>query len=340
MFYSFFKNFLLLIVLLISHNSISEEIGNINSNKNEIPEIKIGAYITSLYDINQSRGTYSADIWIWAISDIKSKYKLEDFLEINYFSNEFMRTFSGYNKEKIDGKYIIEQKKVQGTFLHDFDMRDFPFDKQYLKFSFEDSTNDSSKVRYVADLKSGYDKSISIDGWIIKKIVAQEVNKNYDTNFGIYTKPSTVQYSQVEVTTELVRDSAAIFFKLTIGLLIAVLVALTSCLMPTHSGDIFSGRMGLLGGALIAAVVNQQFADSSQGNTTTVTLIDKLHMLGMFMMIVLLAVTARSRMLFEIYKNEEKSSKLDYTALAVCTILFFGSTLYFVLSAIYKATEI
>jgi len=340
MIYSFVKSLVFTIILFIANNCICEEI-NLNKLKNtEIPEIKVGAYITSLYDINQSRGTYSADIWIWAISDIKSKYKLEDFLEINYFSNEFMRTFSGYNKEKIDSKYKIEQKKVQGTFLHDFDMRDFPFDKQYLKFSFEDSTNDSSKVRYVADLKSGYDKSISIDGWIIEKIVVQEGNKNYDTNFGIYTRPSTVQYSQVEVTIELIRDSVAIFSKLTIGLLIAVLVALTSCLMPTHSSDIFSGRMGLLGGALIAAVVNQQFADSSQGNTTTVTLIDKLHMLGMFMMIVLLAVTARSRMLFEIYNNEEKSSKLDCTALAVCTILFFGSAICFVLSAIYKTTEI
>jgi hypothetical protein len=104
MIYSFGRSLVLTIIFLIANNCICEEI-NLNKLKNtEIPEIKVGAYITSLYDINQSRGTYSADIWIWAISDIESKYKLEDFLEINYFSNEFMRTFSGYNKEKIDIK--------------------------------------------------------------------------------------------------------------------------------------------------------------------------------------------------------------------------------------------
>jgi hypothetical protein len=58
------------------------------------------------------------------------------------------------------------------------------------------------------------------------------------------------------------------------------------------------------------------------------------------MMILLLAVTVRSRMLFEIYKSYGKTSKLDLVSLLVCAILFFGITLCLVLSSLYKATEI
>jgi len=108
-------------------------------------EVKIGAYLTSLYDINQSRGTFSADLWVWALSNPKSNYKIEEALEINYISNEFPRTFSGYYTEPVTPDVKIEQRKIQGVFLHDFDMENFPFDKQRLKISFEDSSNDLTK---------------------------------------------------------------------------------------------------------------------------------------------------------------------------------------------------
>ena len=300
-------------------------------------EVKIGAYLTSLYNINQSRGTFSADLWIWALSNPKTNYKIEEALEINYISNEFPRTFSGYYTEPVTPGVKIEQRKIQGVFLHDFDMENFPFDKQRLKISFEDSSNDLTKMVYTADTQSGYDPAISIDGWIIQNLTATQEVKEYNSNFGVFTKPDHVQYSRIVVTAELMRDSSAIFLKLTLGLLIAVLVALCSCLMPTHSEDIFSGRMGLLGGALIAAVVNQQFADASQGNTTTVTLVDKLHMLGMFVMITLLGATSQSRRLYELHSDGTASKRFDLQALSACSALFFGVSMALVALAIHKA---
>jgi hypothetical protein len=51
----------------------------------------------------------------------------------------------------------------------------------------------------------------------------------------------------------------------------------------------------LLGGALLAVVVNQQFADAKSGDTTAVTLIDALHMLGSLSLLLLFIATFVSR---------------------------------------------
>jgi hypothetical protein len=67
--------------------------------------------------------------------------------------------------------------------------------------------------------------------------------------------------------------------------------------MSTESDDLYSARLGLLGATLLAVVVNQQFADSKVGQTTTVTLIDSLHMLGFAVVFLLFISSIFSRKL-------------------------------------------
>jgi hypothetical protein len=121
--------------------------------------------------------------------------------------------------------------------------------------------------------------------------------KSYETNFGNSENATTESYSRVVIELDMKRDATLIFFKVTLGLFAAVLVALFSSLMPTESDDIFSARIGLLGGTLLAVVVNQQFADAKSGETTAVTLIDSLHMLGFISVLTLFLGTISSRYL-------------------------------------------
>lgn len=278
----------------------------------KLPPMKVGAYITSIYDINPVRGTFSADFWVWRISKSSFSDTLAQTLDINYLSSEYPLKTSGYFHENLNPQEKIEQIKVQGVFLHDFDMRAFPFDHQFLKINFEDAERDLGKLVYLADPSTDFDPAISIDGWKIVRVSAESKEKSYNTRFGIPDRPEVVDYSRVVLTVELQRDSMSIFFKLTLGLFSAIVAAMATCAMPTLSDDIFTGRMTLLSGTLLATIVSLQYIDGLQGNTTTITLIDKLHLLGALVIIFLIGVTVRSRALVIGVHGEIKSRQFDH----------------------------
>jgi len=302
--------------------------------KVEPEKIKLGAFVTSLYNINADKGIFSADFWVWTLSSKQANYKINDSLEINYSSSEFPRIFSNQNTEILNKKTVLQQKKIQGVFLHDFNLEKFPFDTQNLQISFEDGLLNSSLLEYESDNTSGFDKAISIDGWKIKSVNLRKDLKTYDSNFGNFTAPSKESYSRAVLDILIERNAPFIFFKLIMGLFLAVFVALCSCFMPTISEDIFSGRMGLLGGTLLAAVVNQQFADAKQGDTTAVTLIDMLHMLGMITIMILLIITSISRFLSQKESTSFNSVKLDLASFVTMTVFFIGFSFYLVLGAL------
>jgi len=254
-------------------------------------DVVLGSYLTSLYNVDSDRGIFSADIWIWTKSQNPFHYKPQDNLEISYLSSQFPLVYIGQSSEVLAGKTYYSQKKIQGTFLHDFDLAKFPFDRQKLKIYFEDADLSIEKLKFSSDKASGFDPAISIDGWKIMNIEARADVKQYQTNFGNFTKASDDQYSRVILEIVLKRDAPLIFLKITLGLFAAVLVAMFSTFMNAESDDLYSARLGLLGATLLAVVVNQQFADGKIGQTTTVTLIDSLHMLG-FLTVFLLFIAA------------------------------------------------
>ena len=303
-------------------------------NANQAKEVMLGAYLTSLYDVNSDRGTFSADMWIWSKAKSGEKYDLSKTLEISYLSSQFPHVYSGLSSEKINTNTQYTQKKIQGTFLHDFNLENFPFDRQKLKIYFEDSESNLNDLKYVPDPATGSDEDIQIDGWIIDKVTLVSGVKEYKTNFGNTSKAEQDNYSRLEFEIELKRDAPLIFFKITLGLFAAVLVAMFSTFMPTDSDDIFSARIGLLGGTLLAVVVNQQFADSKTGETTSVTLIDSLHMLGFTTVFLLFIATILSRMLCERYEKLPLARKFDRVIFAASTLIFTSVSVKMIVDAV------
>jgi hypothetical protein len=260
--------------------------------------VNLGTYVTSLYNIDSDKGTFSADMWIWTTTPKAYKYNPNDSLEISYLSSQAPHVYIGLPPTLLGDKTVLSQKKIQGTFLHDFDLAKFPFDRQKLKIYLEDADVDITRLEFKPDPASGYDPSISIDGWKIFNLKSYATVKEYKTNFGNYTRSNDVNYSRIAIEIELKRDAPLIFFKITLGLFAAVLVAMFSTFMNSESDDLYSARLGLLGATLLAVVVNQQFADGKIGQTTTVTLIDSLHMLGFATVFLLFIGAIVSRYLF------------------------------------------
>jgi hypothetical protein len=301
---------------------------------NNPQQVTLGAYLTSLYDIDNDNGTFSVDMWVW--TKTKFKYNIGNSLEISLLSSQVPHFSEILDTKRLKNGDYYTQRKISGTFVHDYNLTNFPFDTQRLMVNFEDSDLNKQSLQFITDPTSGFDKDISIDGWNILNVTVRSVSKEYDTNFGDTSKPSVDEYSRVIVDIELERDDKFIFFKITLGLFAAVFVALFSNFMSSANADIYSNRVGLVGASLLAVVVNQQFADQKIGQSTTVTLVDMLHMVGFCTVFIIFIGSLISRKL-SLARNVRFSPKeFDAITFVIMTILYVSVNIYLIYRAIHS----
>lgn len=270
--FSYLKKIIIVLLLIFCNFVYSAEKSHTKKN------IIIGVYLTSLYELDMSAGSFSADLWIWSETKIKHKFKL-DSVELGLLHGKFPIDISLKYQENLDAFTSFENRKIRGTFLHDFNLDLFPFDKQVLRFNVE-GTDSTDEINFLPSSFSGYNNSIKVPGWRIAdfRLIYSEIS--HGTNFGYPGFVPDVKYPLVTAEIELERDSPYLFLKLSIGLFIAVLIAALSSAMPVKSDDLFGSRVTFLGGALLAAVLNQQFADSKAGAINSITLLDIMHLIG------------------------------------------------------------
>jgi hypothetical protein len=294
-------------------------------------EIEIGIFASSLYDLDSTKGSFGADIWIWSLSkNVNFDLKKVEVFYLNTKHPHYYELDHSNNLGK-DGRYSA--RKLSGTFLHNFNLEKFPFDRQTLEFHIEHTQEYADTWAFVSDPQSGIDKSIVIDGWFVQSANTVLSRKKYDTNFGMIEK--NPEFSRVTLKVDIKRQAPFIFFfKLTLGLLVAVAIAIFACLLPSTNSELFSARVGLLGATLLAVVVSQQFADSQAGDTSSVTLVDWLHMLGTVCILILFGSTLVSRLIFIRNNNRKISLVFDrFIVFSICA-LFFVISIIFVYDAL------
>jgi hypothetical protein len=294
--------------------------------------VTIGVYLSSLYELDMNAGSYSADLWIWSESPIKDKFSLNT-VELGLLHGKFPVDVSLKYQENLDNTTSFENRKIRGTFLHDFNLDLFPFDKQVLRL-FVESTDSTYEMNFFPSAFSGYNNLIKVPGWRIAafRIVNSEIS--HGTNFGYPKFVPNVKFPLLIAEIELVRDSPYLFLKLSIGLFIAVLIAALSSAMPVRSDDLFGSRVTFLGGALLAAVLNQQFVDSKAGAINSITLIDVIHLVGILIIgcLFISAIFLRYFYANGFFKN--KIEKIDTIFGFFILILFFVISIILVLSSI------
>jgi hypothetical protein len=283
-------------------------------------KIELGVFVTSLHDLDTDKGNFSAELWVWSKAKMNLNFELPR-VEITSFNSKYPHHFSIDTKTPISNGRLHSARKLGGTFLHNYDLKNFPFDRQVLKIHFEHTQEYADTWEFIADPQSGIDKSVSVEGWKIDSVKTHVSTKSYDSNFGLTElNPS---FSRVTVEIDMKREALLTFFKLTMGLVVAVVIALLASLLPPDNDDLFSSRVGLLGATLLAVVVNQQFADAKAGDTSSVTLIDSLHMLGSLAILTLFLCTLVSRFAHLNDNYRRYSRAFDRSASYLVSIVFF-----------------
>jgi hypothetical protein len=94
---------------------------------------RIGLYVTDLHSLDPARGTFGASLWVWSISPA---------------SAQALRTMEFANADRVAvdlettaprGAVAWSQRRVTGTFRHDWDLRSFPFDRHSLEILLEEA---------------------------------------------------------------------------------------------------------------------------------------------------------------------------------------------------------
>jgi hypothetical protein len=234
----------------------------------------IGVYVTSLRDLDPVGDSFGIDFWVWSVHP-PGDDPLEslEFVNAKQIETRLQRTTGR-------GDRGWSRLKARATVLHDWDVTDFPFDRQNLTLDLGIAGTDAPACG-VDRAGSGYDKGIAPEGWRIAAFDVERHTRENATDFGDPARSDRSAQEHLLVTVELQRESVVGFVKLVAGVYAAIAIALLSFLMAPDQAPIFSGRMTVLVGALFATVVNMQVGNSLLGSPEAVSLVDEIHIVAL-----------------------------------------------------------
>ena len=290
--------------------------------------VKIGVYLFSLYDLNFPENKFNADFYVWYNFKNDSLHPAETFELVN--STEFTKV--GESREKYDS-INYSTFRCNSTVKKQWNVTDFPFDKQHVELEIEDINDDATSLVFVPDtFGSKIDKDVKLDGWKIKDFSVKVVDHTYETNYGDPTLPENEYstYSRVIVSFTLQREGGGLFFKLFVGLFISVLISiLTFFINPTD----LDPRFGLSVGAIFAAIASEYVISSTLPQNQRLTLVDILHDVSFIYIFICILISAIS-LHFVKSGNEKASKKLDWYSFWSLTVSYIILVLYFVLGSL------
>jgi hypothetical protein len=285
--------------------------------------VKVGTYITSIHDIDFKEKEYSVHLWLWL------KYKNKDFnflqnLEIP-MAKSVTRSFATVDTS--NGQ-VYMLMKLQCVMKDSWKIGNFPFDRQTLRFSIENSQYDSHSLVFVPDtVGKHFDPRFVVSGWQVDSCILSAGIRKYETAFGdesILT-PHT-EYSAFRLRLVVTRNASGLFWKMFLGMYIAFLIAYVCFYI--HADGIDS-RFGLSVGSLFAVIGNKYIIDSSLPESTTFTLVDTLH--GLTLAAIFLVITATAYSLVLVKKQKIKQAeKFDMVAAQVILVAYLAFNIYFI----------
>jgi hypothetical protein len=288
--------------------------------------VKVGVYVTSIHDIDFKQKEYAISLWLWL------KYKNKDF---NFLQNLEVPQAKSVEKsfstiDTSDGQIYL-QMKLQCVMKDSWRIGNFPFDRQTLRFSIENSQYDSRSFVFVPDtVGQHFDPRFTLRGWSIDSCILSTGVRAYETGFGDdhLLKPHT-EYSAFRLRLSITRDAGGLFWKMFLGMYIAFLIAYVCFYIHADGMD---SRFSLSVGSLFAVIGNKYIIDSSLPESTSFTLVDTLHGLTLFCILVIISATAYSLILVK--KNQIlKAKKFDMLTAQIVLFLYVVSNIYFIVQA-------
>lgn len=287
--------------------------------------VRIGAFINDIYDINLSEKSFSAEFWVW-FNYRDSTLKPLESLEIP----NAKETDSSLDFYEMKNGVCWAGKKIHAVIKKDWDISRFPFDEQSMTIELEDSDHDIGSMVYVPDSENTrYDSSLKISNWQISRFSLVSDTKKYATTYGDPLLSGGSEYPHAVLTIDIKRQSWGLFFSLFTGLYVAFFISSLVFFIDPVDVD---PRFGLSVGGLFAAVGNKYIVDSILPQSTTFTLVDKLHILTYLFLLLCIVLSVIS---LRTWKNglQLQSARFDRRAYICIVSLYFMINIYLIYQA-------
>jgi hypothetical protein len=288
--------------------------------------VKTGIYITSIHDIDFKQNEYTINLWLWM------RYKNKSFDFIQNLELPQAKTFTKLYStvDSSDGDVFLLMK-IQAIMKDSWKITDFPFDRQRLMLSFENSQFDSKSLVFQVDTAGKhFDPRFTLRGWIIDSFTIATGIKAYETAFGDNTidKPHT-EYSSYRVRIGVKRNANELFWKMFLGMYVSFLI---SYICFYIHADHIDSRFGLSVGSLFAAIGNKYIIDSALPESTSFTLVDALHGITLFFIFLVITASAYSLRLAKQHKMRE-ANRFDMIVAQSLLLAYIVINLYLIIQA-------
>jgi len=293
--------------------------------------VLVGIYINSIHDIDFKQNEFSINFWLWL------KYKNLKF--------DFAKNLEIPNSKTFEKSYVVidtvttetgEKRidmamKVQAVMKDNWKITNFPFDRQRLRVTIENSQYSYESLVFALDtVGEHFDSRFNLNGWKIDpdsfRIIADSF-RIYKTTFGVNgMKDPVSKYASFRVRIGIHRDATGLFWKMFLGMYIAFLIAYICFYIHSDGMD---SRFGLSVGSLFAVIGNKYIIDSALPESTAFTLVDTLHGLTLFSIFTVIACTAFSLRLVK--RNKMRQAKrFSLTMAQTLLSLYIIRNIYFI----------
>ncbi len=289
-----------------------------------------GGYVLGLHDLEPAKHSFGADLWLWAQcdSDVVRPLAATEFINGRDVKITQAATVPRAGK-------FWSYEKVSGTFEYDWQMANFPYDRQELVLEAEYVADIVANFQFVPDLGgTRVDPDVRAEGWKVGQMEMTAPIHTYPTTFGdpLLQQTRESEYSRLEFRIPLQRDSTFTFMKLTAGVYSAVAMVILSFFLDSRQTSLMSARMSMIVGSLFAVLVNLRATEGVLGRAEGLTLVDRIHLLALLVVFLSGVCGILSRWLVE-RDARVVPSWFDRRAAVVLAFVFLASNAWLVLNA-------
>ena len=237
---------------------------------------KAGMIVMEIGEFDLQKNTFSATFWVWITSDGERG----DDLELVDWLNATELVTLQKQSAVVDGKYW-NLRKMRGTFATDWDLRNFPVDRQNLTIRLEATEKEIDAFIYEKDVESpSYLHDVDIPGWSVGSLNAITGVNTYRSNFGDprILADTVSKFSFIEFTVEIRRENHSVLLKVLAGALASSILVFASYGFHLIIPSTIPTRFSLLSGSVFAVVLSLRAASSKISDPPYITSVDTIHL--------------------------------------------------------------
>lgn len=269
------------------------------------------------YIIKTSLAFYNKNKELIVENDSIFDFDPDFWLEIDYEGNEESdQNFIG--DLFYDGVFFFEKENdsfhqwtryFETVKYHNWQMKDYPFDTQLLKFKIKSSLDTNNvRLRESKEFPASFSKNLSLpEGFEIKSI---EFNEKFEEGAYLVTDDSGIGSREIisvgEFSINIKRSGRSLFFKLFLGAILSLILSISVFYIPKEE---FDAKAQISVGAIFAAVGNKYFVDSNTiSNVLTVADIINNSVIFLVILNVFIMIAQRSEKINWKWLEEEKNA--------------------------------